>query len=264
MESSTPKIPTNANETDEHAVKAHWSFWNRLEREFRDLQAIKGIDLRAQWSSEDRKWHIASDPDESRIGQVVALTKAFEAAAASAAMDWRGDDQAIISWLDLLKRETAEYQIVPVDTSTQLGNSDASEFGVIRQVCEVSADYCNLLANRAANTQRALRLTKIDTTDEQRTNASPLKSRRGRKKGTGSQETRDLNIAILEAKRDGQRTRDSILDYLVRKESTMPVPLPAGWRKKYGVKTWYEVRSKAASDTKLKQLCTKRFSKVRV
>ena len=102
----------------------------------------------------------------------------------------------------------------------------------------------------------------IDGTGEHTPGNQPLKSRRGRKKGTGSQETRDLDTAIREAKRDGQRTTNNILEYLVRKESLMPVPLPAGWRENHGVKTWQAVQSKSEKDTHFAGLCGKRFSKV--
>jgi len=90
-----------------------------------------------------------------------------------------------------------------------------------------------------------------------------LKSRRGRKKGSGSQETRDLNIAIRAARKDGEKTTDGILNYLARRASQMQVPLPGGWRDKYNVKSWKEVRSKTSTDARLLQLCRNRFSKVK-
>ena len=104
----------------------------------------------------------------------------------------------------------------------------------------------------------------VEGTAEHTRGNPPLKSRRGRRKGSGHQETRDLDDAIRDVKRDGQRTTTAILDYLVRRESVKPVPLPAGWHKKYGARMWKEVHSKAKLDQHLMDLCRKRFSKVRI
>jgi hypothetical protein len=93
----------------------------------------------------------------------------------------------------------------------------------------------------------------------------PLKSRRGRKKG-GARETQELDDAIRDAKRDGSRKTIAIVDCLVRRGGVLlnPVPLPANWRNKYGVKDWKEVRSRIEHNRKdLLVLCRKRFSRVK-
>lgn len=93
-----------------------------------------------------------------------------------------------------------------------------------------------------------------------------LRSNRGRKKGTGREEVRLLNVAIRDLKKDGCRLVPEILEHLIRRESvsTDATPIVAAWRKKHGVNTWSEVKSKSRSNPRLHNAVSKRFSKVNV
>jgi hypothetical protein len=90
--------------------------------------------------------------------------------------------------------------------------------------------------------------------------SSPARSRRGRKKG-GSRETADLDDAIRQAKKEGYKATVDIIRCLIR--YPLPVPLPFGWREKYGLKNWQMVDAKCQHDKKLLELVRKRFSKVK-
>jgi len=100
------------------------------------------------------------------------------------------------------------------------------------------------------------------TSEETPTSQEQLKSRRGRKRGTRSQETVALDEAIKKAKdtlsrkRRGPPSTKEIIPILAKVGT---IPLPAGWRAKYGVKSWKEVLSKP----QLLKLASKRFAKVR-
>lgn len=100
------------------------------------------------------------------------------------------------------------------------------------------------------------------TAQETPTSQEQPKSRRGRKRGTRTQETVALDEAIKKAKdtlsrkRRGPPSTKEIIPILAEVGT---IPLPAGWRAKYGVKSWKEVLSKP----QLLKLASKRFAKVR-
>ena len=88
------------------------------------------------------------------------------------------------------------------------------------------------------------------------------KYRRGRKRGSQSQETIALDNATRKAKEDIARdggdpssTKD-IVSVLAAKKVGL---LPAGWRQKYGVRSWAEV----ARIPQILRLAAKRFARVK-
>ncbi len=86
------------------------------------------------------------------------------------------------------------------------------------------------------------------------------KSRRGRKKGTGSKETYLLNKGIKEAREDGASSTREIVEFLARREQSIKTPLLGGWRKRYNIKRWADIQM----NPKFLRLASKRFTKVKI
>lgn len=95
------------------------------------------------------------------------------------------------------------------------------------------------------------------------TKEGALKSRRGRKRGKRLRDTVALDNAIRSAKEELSRESDSPpgTDEIARiLANRARIPLPRGWRRKYGARSWKDV----LGIRKLLHLASKRFTKVKL
>ena len=123
------------------------AFWRDLETKFRALQPSDKNDdgLCAEWDSRDRWWPLHYLPS----ADVLQRFKQNAEFAAKVGFNQRSN-KPIDSWLELLKRETDAFY-VEGNSDTRIKNKKVryGKYGSIQRVCEVSATYCERLANEA-------------------------------------------------------------------------------------------------------------------
>jgi hypothetical protein len=156
------------------------AFWRDLVTRFRELQKEqRGDGLRAEWDDIDHQWHLRSEPNAS-------ILRRFEQAAEYAVRRLgmqpdtkakRHGASARNTWLNLLRSETNAFRVTG-DSVEKIEGKSAKTIasakkiaalwgrrpgtwrginGVIARVCEVSADYCEYLADQAEEAERKLR-----------------------------------------------------------------------------------------------------------
>jgi hypothetical protein len=118
--------------------------WRDLEARFRTLQPAHASGLRAEWYGISKTWMLSDPPSATTL-------RRFESAAVRAAKV-KGS-QALGDWLTFLKAESLrtksnEYHVDSV-SSHKIGKERKrrGENGSIERVCEVSANYCERLAD---------------------------------------------------------------------------------------------------------------------
>lgn len=133
-----------------------WREWRVLEARFRELQPKQGDGLRANWIStaseapawvESRPrdhWHF-SESEDSRTIRIFTLL----AERAAHYLGHHDGESALFFWLDLIKQNTPSFELGTGSYSPhrEHGLRLVSQLGMIRRVCEVSADYCMKLEN---------------------------------------------------------------------------------------------------------------------
>lgn len=122
------------------------AFWRDLEARFRALQPSQGDGLRAEWYSIDRRWLLRGAPSAS----VFRRFKQTAAYAAKMKVHPRRATSALDFWLGMLKREPDTFRVEGQAVVKEKGKTRRGEYGVIARVCEVSADYCQKLADQAS------------------------------------------------------------------------------------------------------------------
>jgi DNA-binding XRE family transcriptional regulator len=149
------------------------AFWRRFATRFRKLQPKRDKGLSAEWFEVDRRWDLQG-------ASTASVLRRFKQAAQVAARKKSGSREADFNtWLDLLKQEADAFRMKgttstrpPVaelepSASPEDPGPDAARWttptgeqfvwsgswGEIPRVCEVSADYCEALADQDENSK---------------------------------------------------------------------------------------------------------------
>jgi hypothetical protein len=120
------------------------TFWRNLEARFRALQSSSNDGVRAEWHGIDARWVLRGAPSDSALRR---FKQVAECAASS--LPGRHTGSGVDRWVSALKRDTDAFLVRGSMGVREKRKNRFDDWGEIPRVCEVSADYCEKLADSA-------------------------------------------------------------------------------------------------------------------